>query len=80
MQNDSTRGQDPGLWDRTIFRTVPIPVPAFDHLKNYQRAIQATGKSITFNEVLARVVMEHQQQNAVNGTRKHEQTIARPRA
>jgi hypothetical protein len=80
MQHDNTRGPSSDLWSRTVWRSVPIPVPAFDHLKDYQRAIQASGQSITFNEVLARVVMEHKQQNVVNGTRKHEQAITRPRA
>ena len=66
-----------GQREKAVFRTLPIPVFAFDYLKDTQRAIEASGHRITFNEVLARVVIEHQQhtQNAVNAVRIHEQEV-----
>jgi hypothetical protein len=79
MQHDNSRGPCSGLWDRTVWRSVPIPILAFDHLKDYQRAIQARDRRITFNEVLALVVMEHQQQTAVNGAQRHGPAPLQPR-
>lgn len=60
--------------EKAVFRTVPIPVSAFDHIKDTQRAIQArTGRAVTFNEVFARIVHEHKHltQNAAQEDQHH---------
>jgi len=65
--------------EKAVFRTVPIPVSAFDHIKDTQRAIQArTGWAVTFNEVFALIVHEHKQhtQNADNAAPAHDNTAA----
>jgi hypothetical protein len=62
--------------EKAVFRTVPIPVSAFDHIKDTQRAIQArTGQAMTFNEVFARIVHQHKHltKNADNGAHAHDQ-------
>lgn len=66
--------------EKAVFRTVPIPVSAFDHIKDTQRAIQArTGHALTFNEVFARIVHEHKHftQNASHGE-QHDQARRTP--
>lgn len=73
MQNHQP-GPDQGQREKAVFRTVPIPVSAFDHIKDTQRAIQArTGRTVTFNEVFATIVREHKQhtQNTNNGEHAH---------
>jgi hypothetical protein len=35
-------GPDLGQREKAVFRTVPIPVTAFDHIKDFQRATQAS--------------------------------------
>lgn len=65
--------------EKAVFRTVPIPVSAFDHIKDTQRAIQArTGRAVTFNEVFALIVHEHKQhtQNADHAQAQHNRTAA----
>lgn len=72
-------GPEQGPREKAVFRTVPIPVSAFDHIKDTQRAIQArTGRAVTFNEVFATIVHEHKQhtQNTNNGEHAHERTAA----
>ncbi|WP_058086535.1 hypothetical protein [Aquabacterium parvum] len=67
-------GPEQGQREKAVFRTVPIPVSAFDHIKDTQRAIQArTGRAVTFNEVFATIVYEHKQhtQNTNNGEHAH---------
>lgn len=67
-------GPEQGQREKAVFRTVPIPVSAFDHIKDTQRAIQArTGRAVTFNEVFATIVHEHKQhtQNTNNGEHAH---------
>lgn len=55
-------GPEQGQREKAVFRTVPIPVSAFDPIKGTQRAIQArTGRAVTFNEVFATIVHEHKQ-------------------
>jgi hypothetical protein len=64
MQNHQP-GPDQGQREKAVFRTVPIPVSAFDHIKDTQRAIQArTGRAVTFNEVFATIVRQHKQHQA----------------
>jgi hypothetical protein len=59
-------GPEQGQREKAVFRTVPIPVTAFDHIKDTQRAIQArTGRAVTFNEVFATIVREHKQHQSV---------------
>ncbi|MBI5926477.1 MAG: hypothetical protein HY836_12880 [Aquabacterium sp.] len=63
--------------EKVVFRTVPIPVSAFDHIKDTQRATQArTRQAVTFNEVFALIAHEHKQhtQNADNAAHAHDQT------
>lgn len=63
--------------EKAVFRTVPIPISAFDHIKDTQRAIQArTGRAVTFNEVFALIVHEHRQftQNAAQEDQHHAAT------
>lgn len=75
MQSDSTPSPTEGQREKAVFRTVPIPVSAFDHIKDTQRAIQArTGRTVTFNEVFSLIVHEHKQhqQNADNGAHAHD--------
>lgn len=75
MQNHQP-GPDQGQREKAVFRTVPIPVSAFDHIKDTQRAIQArTGRAVTFNEVFATIVREHKQhtQNTNHGEHAHAQ-------
>ena len=74
-------GPEQGQREKAVFRTVPIPVSAFDHIKDTQRAIQArTGRALTFNEVFAFIVHEHRHhtQNAAQGARKHGPALLRP--
>lgn len=66
--------------EKAVFRTVPIPVSAFDHIKDTQRAIQArTGQAPTFNEVFALIVHQHKQltQNAEQEERSHVPALMR---
>lgn len=68
-------GPEQGPREKAVFRTVPIPVSAFDHIKDTQRAIQArTGRAVTFNEVFAIIVREHKQhtQTACSESLAHE--------
>jgi len=74
-------GPEQGQREKAVFRTVPIPVSAFDHIKDTQRAIQArTGRAVTFNEVFALIVHEHKHhtQNAAQGARKNGPALLRP--
>lgn len=48
--------------EKAVFRSVAFKVSAFDYLKNYQRHLEAAeGRQMTNNEVLARIIREHQQ-------------------
>ncbi len=76
MQLDTPPGPTTGQRETVVFRTIPIPVSAFDWLKDFQRATQArTGQRLTFNEAFALMVHQHKQhqQNADNGSHRHEQ-------
>ena len=67
-------GPKQGQREKAVLRTVPIPVSAFDHIKDTQRAIDArTGQALTFNEVFGLIVREHKHrtQNAAQGARQH---------
>lgn len=69
--------------EKAVFRTVPIPASAFDHIKDTQRAIQArTGRAVTFNEVFATIVHEHKQHQGAPRTDRPNATAAvfQPRA
>lgn len=48
---------------RVVYRQLAIPVPAFDHIKDTQRAREAaTGRRWSINETVAAIVAEHQTQ------------------
>lgn len=50
--------------EQLIFRQVAFPLSAFDYLKAVQRDIeQKTGQRLNNNQVLARIMAEHQQSN-----------------
>lgn len=81
MHLDTPPGPTTGQREAVVFRTIPIPVSAFDHIKDIQRAIQArTGRAVTFNEVFALIVHEHKQhtRNAAHGARQHGPALLRP--
>jgi hypothetical protein len=75
-----TPGPDSGQREKAVFRTVPIPVTAFDHIKDFQRATQAsTGQAVTFNEALTLIVRQHKQlttQNEAHGATRHDRAAA----
>ena len=46
-----------------IYRNLAIPLATFDHLKAFQRHLNATtGRSYTLMEVISTMAQEHQQQ------------------
>lgn len=49
-----------GPREKVVFRSLPIPVSAFDHIKDTQRALQATlGRPVTFNDTVTTIIREH---------------------
>jgi len=70
---------DPPNRAPAVFRHMAIPVPAFDHLKEFQRAHTArTGQRLTLNETLALMVAEHKAMNNVEREgHEHESNEAR---
>lgn len=68
MQHDTTAPAQ-GQREKAIFRNLAIPVSAFDHIKDTQRAIQAsTGLAIGLNATVAHIVRQHKQQQAADRT------------
>lgn len=56
--------------EQLVFRQVAFPVSAFDYLKEVQRGIEReTGQRLNNNQVLARIMAEHQQFNEERGVR-----------
>jgi hypothetical protein len=52
----------PNSSEQLVFRQVAFPVSAFDYLKDFQRDIERrTGERLNNNQVLARILAEHQQ-------------------
>ena len=51
--------------EKTVFRQFALPVSAFDHLKQFQRAYEAQhGVRLTNNEILSIIVKQHQAMTA----------------
>lgn len=51
-----------GYREKVVFRSLPIPVSAFDHIKDHQRALQARlGRHVTFNDAVTSLIHEHKQ-------------------
>lgn len=64
MQHNTTAPTQ-GQREKAVFRNVFIPVSAFDHIKDTQRAIQAsTGQAMTFNDTVAHIIRQHKQLEA----------------
>lgn len=54
----------PNSKEQLVFRQLAFPVSAFDYLKEVQRDIERqTGQRLNNNQVLARIMAEHQQFN-----------------
>lgn len=72
MQHD-TPAPPQGQREKAVFRNLAIPVSAFDHIKDTQRAIQAsTGLAIGLNDTVAHIVRQHkQQQTAAHADRRN---------
>jgi len=48
-----------------VYRQLALPVPVFDHIKDYQRAHMArTGEHLSINQTVAAIVLGHQQNEA----------------
>lgn len=63
QHNTATHSQ--GQREKAVFRNLAIPVSAFDHIKDTQRAIQAsTGLAIGLNDTVAHIVRQHKQLEA----------------
>jgi hypothetical protein len=78
MQNHAP-GPDTGQREKAVFRNLAIPVSAFDHIKDTQRALQAsTGQAVTLNQAVAHIVHQHRQQNAAQGGHGRVSAILRP--
>lgn len=61
MQHNPTAPTQ-GQREKAVFRNLAIPVSAFDHIKDTQRAIQAsTGLAIGLNDTVAHIVRQHKQ-------------------
>lgn len=83
MRHDHTQAHQPrsGAREKAVFRNLAIPVSAFDHIKDTQRAIQAsTGQYASLNDTVAHIVRQHKQhtQNAAQEDRNHVPAILRP--
>ena len=60
--------------EAAVVRTIPIPVTCFNHIKDTQRALEAsTGHRPSLNETLGHVIREHKRLHAINETRSHAQ-------
>jgi len=71
---------NPSSSEQLVFRQVAFPVSAFDYLKEVQRGIEhKTGQHLNNNQVLARILAEHQQQSNVESEERNEQTRSTPR-
>lgn len=58
----------PNSSEQLVFRQVAFPVSAFDYLKEVQRGIEReTGQHLNNNQVLARIMAEHQKMNESSG-------------
>lgn len=78
MQHDHTQAQR----EKAVFRNLAIPVSAFDHIKDTQRAIQArTGQHVSLNDTVAHIVRQHKQhtQNAAQEDKNHVPAILQNR-
>lgn len=77
MQHNTTAPTQ-GQREKAVFRSLAIPVSAFDHIKDTQRAIQAsTGLAIGLNDTVAHIVRQHKQLTQTAAT--EEQTHANVR-
>ncbi len=64
MQHNTTLPTQ-GQREKAVFRNLAIPVSAFDHIKDTQRAIQAsTGLAIGLNDTVAHIIRQHKQHQA----------------
>lgn len=63
--------------EQVIYRHVALPVSAFDHLKQYQRATEVSGKRLTNSEALAAILKEHRQLTEARAGRGHDATSVR---
>lgn len=63
-----------------VVRTIPIPVSAFNHLKDTQRKQEAsTGARMSLNEAFAFLILDHQRMTAINEQRNHVPSILQNR-
>lgn len=63
-----------------VIRTIPIPVSAFNYLKDTQRQHEArTGLRMTLNEAFAFLILDHQRLTAINEQRNHVPAILQNR-
>lgn len=57
MQHDLTWGAE-----KTVFRSIALPVSAFDHLKDFQREYERrNGVRLTNNQALTIILKQHRQ-------------------
>lgn len=62
-----------------VVRTIPIPVSAFNHVKDLQRKREAAlGARQSLNETFAFLILDHQRLTAINEHRHHVPAILRP--
>lgn len=65
MQLDPRRGAE-----KTVFRSIALPVSAFDHLKDFQREYERRyGSRLTNNQALTIILKQHQQ--FIAGSEEH---------
>ena len=63
-----------------VMRTIPIPVSAFNHVKDTQRKHEAaTGVRPSLNETFALLILDHQRLTAINEQRHHVPAILQNR-
>ena len=57
MQHDPTWGAE-----KTVFRSIALPISAFDHLKDFQREYERrNGARLTNNQALTIILKQHRQ-------------------
>jgi len=64
-----------------VVRTIPIPVSAFNQVKDTQRKHEAaTGARLSLNQTFAFLILDHQRLTAINEQRNHVPVILQNRS
>lgn len=64
---------------KAVYRQLAIPVDAFDHIKDMQRAHEASsGQRLTLNAIVARIVAEHRHLKNVEREGQTHAQVPRP--